>query len=119
MAKAHETGYEAAVPPLDGSTRAAGRNTGSLAALPPNWRALEALVEKYRGRRFEELLRDPGFKRLSPTGVQALAAEYRRQTKRLRAESAQHGRSRRLARQGRRLDPPDLSAEGPVAGAAP
>ena len=47
--------------------------------------ALEALVEKYRGRRFEELLRDPGFTRLSPSGVQALATEYRRQTKRLRA----------------------------------
>jgi predicted DsbA family dithiol-disulfide isomerase len=51
------------------------------AAGPP----LEALVEKYRGRRFEELLRDPGFTRLGPKGVQALAAEYRRQTKRLRA----------------------------------
>jgi len=48
--------------------------------------ALEALVEKYRGRRFEELLRDPSFTRLSPSGVQALAAEYRRQTKRLRAD---------------------------------
>ena len=48
--------------------------------------ALEALVEKYRGRRFEELLRDPGFTRLSPSKVQALAAEYRHQTQLLRAE---------------------------------
>jgi len=55
-------------------------------ASPPTWRALEALVEKYRGRRFEELLRDPGFRRLSPMGVRALAADYRRQTKRLRSD---------------------------------
>jgi hypothetical protein len=48
--------------------------------------SLEALVEKYRGRRFEELLRDPGFTRLGPKGVRALAAEYRRQTKRLWAD---------------------------------
>ena len=48
---------------------------------------LEALVEKYRGRGFEELLRDPGFRRLSPSGVEALAAEYRRQAQRLWAET--------------------------------
>ena len=55
--------------------------------------ALEALVEKYRGRRFEELLRDPGFTRLSPSRVQALAAEYRHQTKRLWAETEEAWRS--------------------------
>jgi hypothetical protein len=48
--------------------------------------APESLVDKYRGRRFEELLRDPGFKQLSPAGVQALTAAYRRQTKRLWAD---------------------------------
>jgi hypothetical protein len=44
------------------------------------------LVERYRGRRFEELLRDPYFKRLSEVDVQALAADYRRTAKRLRGD---------------------------------
>jgi hypothetical protein len=73
---------------------------------------LEALVEKYRGRRFEELLRDPGFTRLSPVGVQALAAKYRRQTKRLGRifEEARtvEALSRRLL--GRRLPSPRTTA---------
>jgi hypothetical protein len=50
-------------------------------------RVPETLVERYQGRRFEELLRDPEFKRLSEVGVQALAADYRRKAKRLRAEA--------------------------------
>jgi hypothetical protein len=54
---------------------------------------LDALVEKYRGRRFEELLRDPGFARLSPSGVEARAAEHRRQTKRLWAETEEAWKS--------------------------
>jgi hypothetical protein len=48
---------------------------------------IETLVEKYRGRRFAELVRDPDFKRLSELDVQALAAEYRREAKRLGAEA--------------------------------
>ena len=73
-------------PPSGGQHSSPGRQGESLMASPPTWRALEALVEKYRGRRFEELLRDPGFRRLSPMGVRALAADYRRQTKRLRSD---------------------------------
>src|SRR5215208_6739093 len=86
LAEPRESGNEAGGSRQEGGTRAAGHGGGSLVASRPTWRALEALVERYRGRRFEELLRDSSFRRLSPAGVEALAAEYRRQTKHLRAD---------------------------------
>jgi hypothetical protein len=58
-----------------------------MASHRPQRRTIEELVERYRGRPFEELLRNPNFKRLGPVDVQALAAEYRRLAKRLRAEA--------------------------------
>jgi|SRR5215212_6078824 hypothetical protein len=63
------------------------------AGSPPTPRELDALIERYRGRRFAGLLRDPAFKRLGPTGAQALTAEYRRRATQLKAAAVEDGRS--------------------------
>lgn len=39
---------------------------------------IEVLAERFSGRPFEEMLRDPEFKRLSEEEVVALTAEFRR-----------------------------------------
>jgi|SRR5829696_1983500 len=111
FANSQEPGREARGSPREGGSRAAGLHGESLLASRPTWRALEALVEKYRGRRFEDLLDDPGFRRLSPTGVHALAAEYRRQTKRLRAEVGPQLERGVQPPRGRRITSPILSTE--------
>jgi cytochrome c553 len=58
-----------------------------MAARRPERRIIERLVERHRGEPFNELLRDPVFRQLSEADVMALAAEYRRQAKRIRAQS--------------------------------